>query len=112
MNTIGTKLLGSQKARHHINRTVDWLEISFIPATITLEEKLAEQVCEQVLEIKIEATGLARTKVKASEETALPLALHAELNIKDLEDERIVLKTADEVEQRMDKKRKYKFQKS
>jgi hypothetical protein len=111
MNTIGTKLLGSQRARHHINRTVHWLEISFIPATITLEEKVAEQVCEQVLERKMEATGQARTKVEASEATALALALHAEHNNKDLEDERIILKTADEVEQRMDNKTKRKLQK-
>jgi hypothetical protein len=54
MNTIGTKLLGYHKALHHINRKVHWLEISFIPETITLEAKVAEQVCKQVLERKIE----------------------------------------------------------
>jgi hypothetical protein len=111
MNTIGTKLLGSQKVRHHINHTVHWLEISFIPATITLEEKVAEKLCKQVLERKIEATGQARTKVRASEETALALAFYAEHNNKYLEDERIVLKTADEVEQQMDNKTKRKLQK-
>jgi biopolymer transport protein ExbD len=99
MNTIGTKLLGSQKSRHHINCMVHWLKISFIPTTITLEEKVSEQVCEQVLEINIEATGQAKTKVKASEETSLTLALNAKLNVKDLEDERIFIKAADAVEQ-------------
>jgi hypothetical protein len=111
MNTIGTKLLGSQKARHHINRTVHWLEISFIPETINIEEKVTEQVCKQVLERMLEATGHAQTKLKASEETAPALGFHAKLNIKDLEDEHTVIKMADEVEQRMDNKTKRKLQK-
>jgi hypothetical protein len=70
MNTIGAKLLWYHKSRHHIQRTVHWLKISFISATVTLEKKVAEQVREQVLERKIEVTGQARIKVKASEQTA------------------------------------------
>jgi hypothetical protein len=89
-----------------------WLEKSFIIATITLEHKVADQVCVQVSERKIEAVDQACIKVKASKETALALAVHAEHDSKYLEDECIVLKTNDEVEQRMDNKTKRKLQKS
>jgi hypothetical protein len=113
MKSIGNRLLSSHTARHHIQRTVHWLEKCFIPANITLKRQVADQVCIQVLERKIEAEGKARVKVKASEETAIALAIHAEQEIEGLEEEHnMVLKTADEVESRMDNKTKMKLQKN
>jgi hypothetical protein len=99
MTSNGTQLLSSQRARHHIQRTVHWLEKSFIPAKIDLEDRVANQICEKI-ERKIEAAGKARSKVQASEATALALAEHADRNIEDLEQKKIIVKSADIVEKR------------
>jgi hypothetical protein len=80
----GPILLASQRARHHIQRTVHWLENSFTPATIYLEDRLANQTCEKKLERKIESAGKARSKFQASEATAFALAEHADQSMEDL----------------------------
>jgi hypothetical protein len=112
MQLIGNHLLSSHTARRHIQRTVHWLEKCFIPSTITLERRVADQVCIGVLKRKNEAEGKAIVKVKASKETALALTIHAEQDIGGLEEECMVLKTADKVESRMDNKTKRKLQKN
>jgi hypothetical protein len=87
MAANGPKLLSSQRARHHIQRTVHWLEKIFVPATIDLEDRVVNQTCKKMLERKIKAAGKAHSKVQASEATALALAEHADQNSDDLEQE-------------------------
>jgi hypothetical protein len=87
MTSNGPKLVASQRARHHTQRTVHWLEKSVIPATIDLEDRVANQTCGKKLERKIEAAGKERSKFQVSEATDLALAEHADRNMEHLEQE-------------------------
>jgi hypothetical protein len=69
MASNSPKLIASQRARHHIQRTVHCFEKSTISATIDLEDRVENQTCGQKFERKIVVAGKARSKVQASKAT-------------------------------------------